>query len=412
LALVFCVIISVFAVLFGSKHRSAQQRHDGLVVAIAFESLVKFFVLACVAGFSLFGVFGGVQGLDNWLLANPEMLTALRSPLHQDAARSLMLLFFSVTICMPQMFHMLFTENPSPQALHTASWGFSIVLLLFSLPVLPILWGALELKSPLPPEYFALGIGIELDRPLLALLVFIGGLSAASGTIVVTTLAMASMTLNHLILPFYQPSTSIDIYRWLLWVRRTLIVAMIVGAYWIYRSIGGQDTLSSLGMAACVAALQFMPGVLAVLYWPRANRIGSLGGLLAGFLVWFLALLLPLISDANPSPLLGVLLGIPPPDELWSGATIVSLGLNKLIFAVLSLLTPTAPEERAAAEVCALDELNRPKRLRLKVRDADEIEQRLTETLGKSGAEREVRRALADLKLDRSENRPYALRRL
>src|SRR5690606_8829877 len=111
LALVFCVIISAFAVLFGSKHRSAQQRHDGLVVAIAFESLVKFFVLACVAGFSLFGVFGGVHGLDNWLLANPEMLTALRSPLHQDAARSLMLLFFSVTICMPQMFHMLFTEN-------------------------------------------------------------------------------------------------------------------------------------------------------------------------------------------------------------------------------------------------------------------------------------------------------------
>src|SRR4029077_4808037 len=131
---------------------------------------------------------------------------------------------FSVTICMPQMFHMLFTENPSSRALHTASWGFSIVLLLFSLPVLPILWAGLHLGSPLPPEYYALGIGIELNQPLLTLLVFIGGLSAASGTLVVTTLARASMALNHLILPFYQPGSELNIYCWLLWVRRALII--------------------------------------------------------------------------------------------------------------------------------------------------------------------------------------------
>ncbi|MDB6061599.1 MAG: ATPase [Verrucomicrobiaceae bacterium] len=412
LALVFCLIISVFAVLFGSKHRSAHQRHDGLVMAIAFESLVKFVVLGAVGATAVFGVFGGMNGLDVWLREHPEMLTALRSPIHQDAARSLMLIFFSVTICMPQMFHMLFTENPSPKALHTASWGFSIVLMLFSLPILPILWAGIKLNSPLPPEYFALGIGIERNQPWLSLLVFIGGLSAASGTIVVTTLAMASMALNHLILPFYQPGSALDIYRWLLWVRRALIVAMIACAYWFYRSIGGHDTLSNLGMAACVAALQFMPGVLAVLYWPRANRIGFLGGLLAGFLVWFTFLLLPLISAFNPATLLAVTFNIGAPAELWSGATLVSLALNTLIFATLSLLAPTSDEERAAAEVCALDELNRPKRMTLKVRNADEIEQRLISTLGNSGAQREVQRALTDLKLDRNENRPYALRRL
>lgn len=412
LALVFCIIISVFAVLFGSKHRSANQRHDGLIAAIAFESVVKFIVLGCVGASVLFGAFGGMHGLDSWLSEHPEMLIALRSPEHRDAARSLMLIFFSVTICMPQMFHMLFTENPSPKALHTASWGFSILLLLFSLPILPILWAGIKLNSPLPPEYFALGIGIELNRPLLSLLVFIGGLAAASGTIVVTTLAMASMSLNHLILPFYQPGTKIDIYRWLLWVRRALIVAMIVCAYCFYRAIGGHDTLSNLGMAACVAALQFMPGVLAVLYWPNANRIGFLGGLLAGFLVWVTFLLLPLISDFNPSILLAAMFNIAPPQELWSSATLISLALNALIFATLSLLAPTSDEERAAAEVCALDELNRPKRLTLKVRNAGEIEQRLATALGKSGAEREVQRALADLKLDRGENRPYALRRL
>jgi PAS domain S-box-containing protein len=412
LALVFCVIISIFAVLFGSKHRSAHQRHDGLVAAIAFESLFKLIVLGCVGGAALFGVFDGMRGLDTWLLAHPEALSALRSPIHQDAARSLMLIFFSVTICMPQMFHMLFTENPGPKALHTASWGFSIVLLLCSLPILPVLWAGIELKSPLPTEYFALGIGIELKRPLLTLLVFIGGLSAASGTIVVTTLAMASMALNHLILPFYQPGSELDLYRWLLWVRRALIVAMIVCAYGFYRAIGGHDTLSNLGMAACVAALQFMPGVLAVLYWPRANRIGFLSGLLAGFTVWFTFLLLPLVSNFNPATLLAVMFNIKPPQELWSGATLVSLALNTLIFAALSLLTHTSDEERAAAEVCSPDDLNRPKRLTLKVRNPAEIEQRLATVLGKSSAEREIQRALTDLKLDHSESRPYALRRL
>lgn len=412
LALVFCVIISVFAILFGSKHRAANQRHDGLVAAIAFESLFKLIVLACVGGTALFGVFDGMDGLDTWLRAHPQMLSALRSPTHQDAARSLMLIFFSVTICMPQMFHMLFTENPSSRALHTASWGFSIVLLLFSLPVLPILWAGLHLRSPLPPEYYALGIGIELNQPLLTLLVFIGGLSAASGTIVVTTLAMASMALNHLILPFYQPGSELNIYRWLLWVRRALIIAMIGCAYGFYRAIGGHDTLSNLGMAACVAALQFMPGVLAVLYWPRANRIGFLGGLLAGFAVWFAFLLLPLISDFNPATLLAVTLNFKPPQELWSGATLASLALNTLIFAGLSLLSRTSDEERAAAEVCSLDDLNRPKRMALKVRNPNEIEQRLAVALGKSSAAQEVQRALNDLKFDHGESRPYALRRL
>lgn len=412
LALVFCIIISIFAILFGSKHRSAHQRHDGLVAAIAFESLFKLLVLLGVGAVAMFGVFDGPRGLDNWLIDNPSMLSILRSPIQRDSARSLMLIFFSVTVCMPHMFHMLFVENPSAKALHTASWGFSILLLLLSLPVLPILWAGFKLGSQLPHEYFALAIGMERHQPLLALLVFIGGLSAASGVIIVTTLAMASMCLNHLILPFYQPGSERDIYRWLLWIRRTLIVAIILCGYWFYQAIDGHETLSTLSMAACVATLQFMPGVLAVLYWPRGNRVGFLGGLIAGFVIWFAFLMLPLVTELNPTALLAMTLNIEPSKELWSGATLVSLALNMLIFVALSLLVPTSDEERAAAEVCALDELNRPKRLTLKVRDAHEVEQRLAGALGEIGAQREVSRALTDLKLDRSENRPYALRRL
>lgn len=409
LALVFCIIISAFAILFGSKNR----HHDGLVAAIAFESLVKLLIFLGLGLFAVYGVFGGFAGLDHWLDINPSALEALRSPIRQDSARALMLIFFSVTICTPHMFHMLFAENPSHKVLQQASWGFSIYLLLLSLPVLPILWAGLQLNTSLPPEYFTLALGVERHSPVIALLVYIGSLSAASGAIIVITLALASMCLNHLILPFYQPDTDRDIYRWLLWTRRVLIVAIILCGYFFYQSISGREELSDLGMAAFVATLQFLPGVLAVLYWPRANRVGFLSGLLAGFIVWFVLLLLPLISDFSADTLISQVVPMEMPRDLWGVAALLSLALNTLVFATLSLLAPTSDEERAAAEVCALDDLNRPKRLRLKIRSVAEIGARLATTvLGEAGASREVQRALADLKLNQGENRPYALRRL
>ncbi|MET0377777.1 MAG: ATP-binding protein, partial [Spongiibacteraceae bacterium] len=169
---------------------------------------------------------------------------------------------------------------------------------------------------------------------------------------------------------------------------------------------------SSLVMASCVAVLQFMPGLLAVLYWSRANRVGFLSGLCAGFAVWFALLLLPLISEFDPETLLQQWLQIPDMEQLWSLATIASLALNAAIFALLSALIPISDEERAAAEVCSLDDLTRPVRHALAVRTVQEIRQRLATSLGDVVAEREVNRALADLNLKPDDKRPYAFRRL
>lgn len=412
LALVFCIIIIVFTILFGSKQRSAHQRHNGLVAAIAFESAVKLAILLILGGIAVFGVFGGLSGLDHWLNQNPDVVSMLSSPVQRDPGRTLMLLFFAFAICMPHMFHMVFAENPSPKALQTASWGFSIYLLLLSLPVLPILWAGFELDSYLPPEYFALALGIERHSAVTSLLVYLAALSAGSATTIVITLAMASMCLNHLILPLYQPGAQQNIYRWLLWIRRLLIAAIILAGYVFYRIITGREELSSLVMASCVAVLQFMPGLLAVLYWPRANRIGFLSGLCAGFAIWFVLLLLPLISEFDPETLLRQWLQIPDMEQLWSLTTIVSLALNAAIFALLSALIPISDEERAAAEVCSLDDLTRPVRHALAVRTVQEIRQRLATSLGDVVAEREVNRALTDLNLKPDDKRPYAFRRL
>src|SRR5690606_30033205 len=155
----------------------------------------------------------------------------------------------------------------------------------------------LKLGATTNPEYFTLGLGIAVNSETLALLAYIGGLSASSGLIIVSTLALSGMVLNHLVLPLYQPPAEGNIYRWLKWTRRTLIVFIIMAGYGFYLLLGAQQDLANLGIVAFVATLQFLPGVLSVLYWQTANRRGFLAGLLAGITVWTLTMLLPLLGN-------------------------------------------------------------------------------------------------------------------
>lgn len=411
MALVFCVVISIFTISFGSRHITTHERHNGLVAAIAFESVVKLIVLLIAGSVALFQVFDGVEDLNRWLLDNPQTQALITTPMREDYARSLLLIFFSAVVGMPHLFHMIFAENPNTKAVQTASWGMPLYMMLASLPILPILWAGFKLDSVLPPEYFTLGLGIELHQPWLALLVYIGGISAASGAIIVTTLALASMCLKHLILPLYRPSNKHDIYRWLLLIRRVLMVCIILAGYGFFRLIVGRESLSSLGLAALIGGFQFLPGVLAALYWHKANRIGLISGLVAGFTVWFLALFLPIISEYSPDFIHYFYFNYSY-GELWSATAIVAIGINMLTFIGVSILTPSHPDEIAAAELYSTDDLNRPATQRLRAHSPQEMKESLSSALGDVTANREVDRALQEMNISATETRPLALRRL
>ncbi|WP_019529792.1 sensor histidine kinase [Dasania marina] len=410
-ALVFCLIISAFTISFGSSHITTHERHNGLVAAIAFESLIKLLGLLTAGGVALFYVFDGPADLDQWLLNNPQTFALLNTPMREDSARSMLLIFFSAVVAMPHLFHMIFAENPNIKAVRTAIWGMPLLMLLMSIPVLPILWAGFKLDSVLPSDYFPLGIGIELKQTWLAMAVFIAGLSAASGAIIVTTLALASMCLKHLVLPFYKPSHKKDIYRWLLLIRRSLMVAIILAGYAFFRLIVGYESLSGLSLASLIAGLQFLPGILAALYWQKANRNGFLAGLTAGFIVWFFTLLLPIVSEFNPEFIRHFYFNYSYGD-LWNASTIVSLLCNIVTFITVSLATYTRPEEIAAAEFCSSDDLNRPTRQRLRTKNPQEMKDKLAAALGLHTASREVDRALEELDITIYETRPLALRRL
>ena len=413
IALAFCILITLFSILFGARHIVTREKHEGLVFAIAFESLVKLLALLTIGAYALFVVFDGPSGLDIWLSQHPNVLENLRRPLEEGPWRTLLLLFFASAIAMPHMYHMVFTENLNRRAMVTASWGVPLFMLLMSLPILPILWAGFKLNAPTSPEYFTLGLGLAVESERLTLLAFLGGLSAASGVVIVLTLAMSGMVMNHIVLPLYQPPANGNIYRWLKWARRALIFAIVLAGYSFYVLLRSEQDLSNLGLVAFFAALQFLPGVLATLYWQKANRYGFISGAIAGLLVWAVGMLWPMLSGVEELylPLVDYTLRFT--GDRWHLSITAALIANSVIFILVSLVTRSSPEEQSAAQACAINNTRHAERRReLFAATPQELVTELTKPLGAMTAQREVEKALKDLNFPFDENRSFALRRV
>jgi signal transduction histidine kinase/Na+/proline symporter len=415
LALLFCIIITVFSILFGTRHISSQQRNTGLVTAIAFESLVKLAAMMVLLVAAVYGVFGGLGNLETWLGQHPEVGGTLQESMRDNTARALLLIFFAGAVCMPHIFHMAFAENTESRDLSSASWGLPLYLMLLSLPVLPVTWAGIKLGHSLPIDYTGLALGLTSGSTVVSAAAFVAGLSAASATIIITTLALANMCLNHLILPtrLLQIDREQNIYSQLKWLRRALIGILILAGYGFFKALSGSQTLTQLALVAFSGTLQFLPGVVATLYWPGANRKGLLTGLAGGLSLWFLAMLLPLAGDypiAAATGLAEQLLGTG--DHRWANAIMYSLCLNAGLLFLVSLLTTHSEEERIAAEICSMDDKARPVRQTLALRSAADFAAALAAALGENTAQVEVARALSELQFSPEESRPYALRRL
>ncbi|MDX1513183.1 MAG: ATP-binding protein [Gammaproteobacteria bacterium] len=414
LALGFCITLSAFAILFGARHITPREKHEGLVVAIAFESLVKLFALCAVGLFALFSVFGGVGGLNGWLEVHPEALNALYRPVREGPWTTLMLLSFCAAFLLPRQFHMAFTENIDDRTLYTASWAFPLFLLLMNLFIPVILWAGTALNAGENPDFYVLGITLKSDARWLTLLAFIGGVSAASAMMIVTTLALAHMCLNHLLLPAHYPQTGTNIYRWLLWGRRTLICVVIFAGYLFYLALQRNQGLVQLGLISFVAVAQFLPGIVGLLYWSRATRAGFIAGLLGGGTVWAMTLLLPLLERSGILHYPVDLLSIQTPDVMdpWTFSTFCSLAVNGALFFAVSLLTRPTPEEREAADACRLSPFAIPTGTLLSASSPAQFKEQLSRILGTEAADFEVGQALNDLDMNYDEVDPAALRRL
>ena len=399
IALMFCITVGLFSILFGTRHLSLREKHRGLVVAIAFESLVKLVTLLSVGLFAVFGIFGGFGELNQYLDQHPEANAALFAPVQEGPWATLMLLSFAAAFLLPRQFHMIFVESIKHKNIETASWAFPLFLLLLNLSIPPILWAGQSLQLDIPADFFVLGITLESGSSVLPILTFMGGLSAASAMIIVTTLALASMCMNNFVLPASFPpklSTGTSMYEWLLWGRRFVIMSIVGIGYIFYLVQTHNPGLAGLGLISFVAVAQCLPGVVGLLYWPRANRKGFISGLIVGATIWAFTLFVPLFERAGiiETPFFT----IPEIAMSTTDAALWSLLLNGLTFVIVSLLSHQSQDEREVAEACSRESFLIPQGS-VKATSIAEFEQQLSAIIGQDIAHNEVDRALADLGL-------------
>jgi Na+/proline symporter/signal transduction histidine kinase len=412
LGLVFCLVIAAFAVLFGARHVSAREKHTGLVVAIAFESVVKLVALLTVGAFALFGVFDGPAGLAGWLRAHPEALDELYRPVRDGPWGSLLLISFAAAFLLPRQYHMAFTEAHDERSLRAAAWLFPLFLLLLNISIPVILWAGRAAYPAVDADAYVLTIAMHAGPAWMPVFIFLGGVSAASAMIIVSVLALASMCMNHLVVG-RRPAGDVDLYAFLRWMRRLVVVLILLAAYGLFLVIGESQRLVELGLVSFVAVAQFLPGLVGVLFWRRARGVGVLVGLAAGIACWLLFAVAPLLVRSHYLGAafdLPALLGVPPVQSL-SFATFASIGSNALLMGWLSVRRAPSAEELAMARIC-IDAGEPLPTGRLEVDSPEDFTRALAPVLGPDVAAREVARALADTELAADESHPDELRRL
>jgi PAS domain S-box-containing protein len=405
----FCVLMILFTLRFGTRDVTGRERNAGLVAGIAFEAVFKLLVLLAAGAFAVYGVFGGLGELDIWLREQPVEFTRFNLPFLEDNSNLLILMFFSAAIAMPHIFHMIFHENRIPQHLPAASWGVPLFLLLASLPVLPLLWARAYLGGDSPVQFAGLVVGVLSNHPWVSLLFYTGGLAAATGLSIVLALSVSNMCMNHLLLRLQNPPSGANLYAWLLRRRRLLIISLLVVAYLTYVFVLlPSNRILDAGFVSFIACLQFLPGILALLYWPSANSKGFIGGLVTGLTLWIVLGLIPLMGGPALFSLSYNLTG----NLNWNLISSLSLLGNLAMLLVLSLNTSTSAEERRAARQCRPDRVSQAPVGQLTFKSPANFVTSLTPLLGRDIAKREVTQALADLGLDFEEQRTHHLQQL
>jgi Na+/proline symporter len=354
--------LALFTIVFGTRSLDVNERHPGLVSAIALEAVVK---LTAILAVGIFVVWGVADGPSDMLARIAESPVAAAD---WNGARWLGIttLAAAAILCLPRMFQVLVVENSDERHLMTAGWAFPAYLLLISLFVVPIAVVGLEVSGPgANPDLFVLTVPLGLGQDGLALLVFLGGFSAATSMVIVAALALSTMLSNHIIMPLWlrltrhEDAMSGDMRRVALTARRLSIAGILLLGLFYYRLSGGRDALADIGLIAFLGVAQVLPALLGGILWRGGTRVGATLGIGTGFAIWAWLLLLPNFAEIGgviPAVLadgpFGLAwlspetpLGLRNTDPLLT-AMILSLGLNTLLYILGSLFSFPSPLER------------------------------------------------------------------
>lgn len=362
--LITAIGLAIFAILFGARHSDLTRHNAGLMRVLAFEAVIKLVALAAVAILSI-SLLSKVDASQI-----PRLETVF--PFEGISGRfvTMTLLSMAAILCLPRQFHVAIIERRNDKERQLARWLFPAYMVVTCLVVLPITFAGIgTLPGDVPADLYVLELPLINGDGLLAMFVFLGGFSAATGMVIVATIALSNMVTNELIVPVFMrfghlSDISGDSGARLLMIRRAVIIALILLAYGYFRIGGSSEALAQIGLLSFAAAAQFAPALLGAVYWRGARQPGAFAGLLIGMTVWGYTLFLPVLIGPdvmaqalpvglNPHALGGVSMG----DSLVHGV-VWSLALNVISFIAFSMRAPERLRDRIQAAAFVGDNIS------------------------------------------------------
>ncbi len=313
-------LMVVFTLVLGVRRLDPTERHPGLIMAVAVECLVKLVAFLVAGIFVTYFMFDGFGDILKQVSTNlpAQVVTMWKGDQVWSVTwMTYLILSMSAIMFLPRQFHVSVVENFNEKHIPTALWLFPVYMLLINIFVFPIaMGGILKGYSPLEADTFVLGLPLHAGHEWLSLLVFIGGASAATGMIMISSITVSTMITNHFLLPV------MGWIPWLAFLRRRLlhcrwaaVALVILIGYWFEREVGESYMLVNIGMISFAAAFQFAPAILGGIFWRKGNKVGALMGLSAGFAIWFYTSLLPAFVRSG-----------------WIGSNLLDEGLFGLTF--------------------------------------------------------------------------------
>ncbi len=369
IAFVIAVMMAIFAILFGTRHIDATEHQEGLMLAIAMESVVKLFAFIVVGAYITFVMMGGIGPLLERAAADPHVSDLFSRGFNGGTWMTITLLSATCIILLPRQFHVMVVENNTPGELSRAAWLFPLYLILINLFVVPIaMAGMLTFGAGGPnADMYLLSLPLVDGAHTISLIAFLGGLSAATAMVIVASVALSIMICNDLVVPLILQRRRVTVFdredmgRVLLHVRRGAIFVILLLTYVFYRLIGGSSALADIGLLSFAATAQLGPAFFGGLMWRGSTARGALAGIFAGFLVWSYTLLLPFLAKAGvigPELIENGPFGISllKPQMLFNMSfeplthgVFWSLIFNIIAYISVSLLRPPEPIERLQA---------------------------------------------------------------
>ncbi|BAI81125.1 serine phosphatase [Deferribacter desulfuricans SSM1] len=359
----FSLVIGIIGAFFGTRHVTEARKHPGLISIIAFESVFKLVIFLIAGGYITFYLFDGFGDIfkqmamsKNVLIVNKfdSLITVKESLSSYFQWFTMIIMSMFAVMFLPRQFHVAVIENLDSEHIDKGMYLFPLYLLLINIFVIPIAFaGILIFNNTGDPDYYILNLFINNDNQFLSLLVYLGGLAAGSGMVIVSSVSIANMVVNNIVIPiFVKRLVKINLSFVLIFFKRLLVVAIVLISFFYFKYIGKHFSLVSIGLTSFAAVSQFAPAILLGMFWEKVNEKGAIAGIISGFLIWFFTLIVPDMINSgllSEKIMFDGLFGLPflkpyalfglDTLDIWSHSMFWSMFFNIAIMVIVSLLT-------------------------------------------------------------------------